>query len=234
MQQNLSGQLLTSPDPSWKTLYKLGGISALLYVVLSLIVPAFLVLIPKYDFKLEGSALLEFIASHKTWWIFLQSLVLETSIFAIVAFVALFVALKNINKSYALIGAVITVTCQILFMAYYPILLGLVYLSDQYLEGTEAQRSLLAAAAEALIAQNNAFNPIYESLFAIGIMILSIVMLKGIFHKSVAYLGIAIAPIAIIAMSLWSVVWIGYFWWWAFFAVWFCAVGWKLYSLSRA
>jgi hypothetical protein len=227
-------EVFSGPDPSWRGLYKAGGISAILYIILALIVPTLMVLIPQYDFNLAGHALLEFIASNRAWWIFLQSLVLETSILAIVAFVAIFIALKHINKSYAAIGAVVIITCQFLFMAYYPILLGLVYLSDQYIVATDTQQKVLATAAEALIAQNNAFNPIYESLFAIGILILSLVMLKGVFHKSIAYLGIATAVAAIVALALFPVIGLTYFWWWLLFAVWFIAVGWKLCRLGRA
>jgi len=133
-------------------LYKAGGISAILYIILALIVPSLLVLIPQYDFKMDGPALLKFIASNRIWWIFLQSLVLESSILLIVTFVALFAALKHINKSYAAVGAAVAVICQILFMAYYPILLGLVYLNDQYVAATDMQQNVLASAAEALIA----------------------------------------------------------------------------------
>jgi hypothetical protein len=223
----------TGPDPSWRGLYKAGGISAFLYIILALLGPALMVLIPQYDFKLDGSALLQFIASNKTWWMFLQALVLESSILAIVTFVALFAALKHISKSFSAIGAVVAVTSLILFMAYYPVLLGLVYLSDQYKAATDTQQKVLATAAEALIAQNNAFNPIYESLLAIGILILSLVMLKGVFHKSIAYLGIATCAAAIIALALSPIIGLNYFWWWAFFTVWFIAVGWKLYRLGR-
>lgn len=221
------------PDPSWRGLYKAGGISAFLYVILALIVPTLMVLIPQYDFKMDGPALLQFIASNKTWWMFLQSLVLETSILLIITFVALFAALKHLNKSYAAIGAVVGVTSQILFMAYYPILLGLVYLSNQYAAATDAQQKVLATAAEALIAQNNAFNPIYENLFAAGILIISLVMLKGVFHKSVAYLGIATFAAAIIAMALFSIIGLAYLWWWVVSTIWLIAAGWKLYRLGR-
>jgi len=84
-----------------------------------------------------------------------------------------------------------------------------------------------------LLAQNNAFNPVYESLFAAGILILSLVMLKGVFPRWVAYLGIATFPACIAAMSLWPLVGLNYFWWWAFFTVWFVAVGLKLLRLGR-
>ncbi len=226
-------EIVNGPDPSWRGLYRAGGISSFLYIVFSLIIPTILVMTRHYDFKMDGTSLLTFIAANKVWWMLLQSLVLETSILAIITFVALFVALKHINKSIAALGSLITVVCQILFMAYYPVLLGLVQLSNQYVISAETERKFIAAAAEALIAQNNAFNPVYESLFAIGIMIISLVMLKGVFHKSVAWLGIAIAPAAIIALTLWPLIGVGYFWWWILFVIWFVAVGCKLYMLGR-
>jgi hypothetical protein len=221
-----------SPDPSWRGLYRAGGVTAILYVVLALTVPAVQVFTVQYDFKMDGPTLLQFIASNKLWWITLQTLVLGTSILAIVSFVALFVALKHLDKSYAAIGAVVAITCQLLFLAYYPVLLGLVYLSDQYMAATDMQRVVFATAAESLIAMNNAFNPLYESLFGISILILSLVMLKGLFHKSVAYLGIATCVAAFIALALWPIVGVAYFWWWLLFIIWFTAVGWKLYSLG--
>ncbi|GIK42943.1 MAG: hypothetical protein BroJett011_67760 [Chloroflexota bacterium] len=223
---------VAGPDLSWRGLYRAGGVSAILYVVLSLIVPTVQVLTMQYDFKMDGPTLLQFIASHRLWWMILQTLVLGTSILAIVSFVALFMALKHLNKSYAVIGTVIAFTCLLLFMAYYPVLLGLVYLSDQFVAATETQRDIFATAAESLIAQNNAFNPLYESLFGVSILILSLVMLKGVFHKSVAYLGVATCAAAFIGLALWPIVGVAYFWWWLLFMVWFIAVGWKLYRLG--
>ena len=91
----------------------------------------------------------------------------------------------------------------------------------------------LVTAAEALVAQNGAFNPLYESAFALSVLITSLVMLKGEFPKWVGYLGIANFPAAIVAMSLWPILGVGYFWWWTLFVVWFAAVGWRLYRLGR-
>lgn len=223
----------TGPDPAWRGLYKAGGISAILYMLLSLIVPALMIFTSPYDFVMDGAALLAFIAEHRLWWIGLQTLVLESSILAIVAFAALFVALKHVNNTLAAIGAIVGSVAQILYMAYYPVLLGLVYLSEQYMAAADAQKAVFATAAEALIAQNNAFNPIYEPLFAAGILILSLAMLRGLFHKSIAYLGIASFFACVGAMTLWPIVGIGYFWWWFFPMIWFIVVGWKLYQLGR-
>lgn len=221
-----------NPDSGWKGFYTAGGISALLYVFLSLVVSTTMVFLMKYDFGMDARELLEFIVAHKVWWLWLQTLVLGTSILAIIAFVAIFLALKHINKSMAALGAVITCTMQVLFMAYYPILLGLSFLGDKYPAAMD--KGNLVIAAEALMAQNNAFNPLYESVFAIGILIISLPMLKGVFHKTVAYLGLANAPAAIIALMLWPVLGVGYFWWWIFFVIWFTAVGLKLLQLGKS
>ena len=225
---------LAGPDPSWHGLYRAGGITAILYVVLSLVVPTVQIFVAQYDFSMDGPTLIEFISTHQLWWMILPTLVLGTSILAIVAFVSLFVALKHLDKSYAALGAIVTVTSQLLFLAYYPVLLGLTYLSEQYAAAPEAQRAVFVTAAEALIAQNNAFNPLYESLFAVGILLFSIAMLKGLFAKWVAYLGMVTCVAAFVGLALWPVIGIGYFWWWLFFIVWFLAVGWKLYGLGRA
>jgi len=223
-------------DPSWKGLYKAGGISAILYIVLALLIPTVQVLTKSYfstTAEYGGAEFLQFIAENRTWWLIAQTLVLGSSILAIVSFVALFAALKNIDKSYAAVGAVVAVTCQLLFMAYYPVLLGTIYLSDKFVMAAADQQALLGAAADSLMAINNAFNPLYESLFGISILIFSLVMLKGVFHKSLAYLGIATCIAALTGLALWPVLNVGYFWWWVFFFVWFTAVGWKLYQLGR-
>jgi hypothetical protein len=229
-------QAIASPDLSWRGIYRAGGIAAILYVVLSLAVPTLQVLVGRYDFSMDATTLLEFIGANRLWWMTLQTLVLGTSILAIVAFISLFVALKHLDKSLAALGAIVTVTCHLLFIAYYPVLLGLVYLSEQYAAAPEAQRAVYATAAEALLAQNNAFNPLYESLFGVGILLFSFVMLKGLFARWVAYLGMVTCVAAFVGLALWPVIGIGYFWWWLFFFVWFLAVGWKLYQLggSRA
>ena len=227
-------KLSTGPDPSWRGLYKAAGISAFLYVLLALVVPFFMFINrTELSSMVSGSDVLEYISTNGVvWWIILQSLVLCASFFAIVTFAALFLILKHAHKSMALVGTIIAVVIHILFIAYYPVTLGLSFLAEHYQTVSGAQQASLATAAEALLAMNNAFNPIYESVFAISIAILSVVMLKGVFNKMVGYLGILAAICAIIALSLFSIIGIGYFWWWLVFNIWFIAVGWKLYRLG--
>jgi hypothetical protein len=220
-------------DPTWKPFYKVGGITAILYILLSLVIPTIQVLAFKYDFYMGAEELLKYIAENKAGWLFLQTAVLGTSILALISFIALYLALKHIDKNMAMLGAIILVTCELLFMAYYPVLLGLIYLSEQYIKAAVEQQVVFTTAAESLLAMNNGFNPLYESLFGFGIFFFSLAMLKGVFHKWVAYVGIVTPVAAIAALSLWPVLGVNYFWWWIFFMVWFSAVGFKLYQLGK-
>ncbi|MEZ4712951.1 MAG: hypothetical protein R3A44_37525 [Caldilineaceae bacterium] len=233
MPQQVVEPTIDGPDPAWRGLYKVGGILAIAYMVLSLVVPTVMLFMKSYDFNMDAATLLAFIAENRLWWIVWQTLILETSILLIVTFAALFMALKHLDNTFAAIGAIVGIVTEILFMAYYPVLLGLVYLSDQYVAAADAQKMVFVTAAEGLLAQNNAFNPFYEPLFAASILFFSIVMLKGVFHKRIAYLGIATFVACFVGLALWPVVGVGYFWWWLFALIWFIAVGWKLYQLGR-
>ena len=81
---------------------------------------------------------------------------------------------------------------------------GLVYLSDNYMAATtDAQRIAFATAAEWAIAVNNAvsaagIDPLLTAC-AIGVLVISLVMLKGIFPKGVAYFGIVTGALGIIS-----------------------------------
>ncbi|MGD8752660.1 MAG: hypothetical protein PVG14_14615 [Anaerolineales bacterium] len=236
MSQQSVEKVAAGVDPSWKGLYKVGGISAILYMVLALVVPTLQVLTMEYfemTAEYGGAEFLKFIAENRLWWLIAQTLLLGGSVLAIVAFVALFVALKHIDKSYAALGAVLAVTSQILFIAYYPVLLGTIYLSDKFVTASADQQVLLGTAADSLMAINNAFNPLYEPLLGVSILFFSLAMLKGVFHKSIAYLGMATCVATFIALSLWPILGVNYFWWWTFFLIWFIAVGWKLYQLGK-
>ena len=70
-------------------------------------------------------------------------------------------------------------------------------------------------------------------LTAMGILILSLVMLKGVFHKGVAYLGIATGAIGIISEALRPIIGPGYYIYGLLLPIWFVVVGWKLYRLAR-
>ena len=79
---------------------------------------------------------------------------------------------------------------------------ALVYLSDQFMAAADpARRAVFTTAAETLIAQNRT-TVVVGPLMAVGMLIVSIVMLKGVFPKAVAYLGVATGVLGISAEAL--------------------------------
>ena len=220
------------PDPDWKRLYRMAAVSVLLYIVLGIAIPPLMIVTIQYDAELNGIELLNFIAENRTWWIVIQGLVMGTAVLLIVMFAALYPALKHLEKNVLAIGVVMGISSQILYLAYFPVVNGLQYMSDQYVAASsEAQRQALAAGAEALVAQNNAYGP-SEAVMALAIGLISIVMFKGVFPRWVAVLGLLALPAALIGGLLKSTLGIVYLWWWAIAVVWFVAVGFKFFRLG--
>jgi hypothetical protein len=232
--QRSSGEAEASPDASWRGLYRAGGVSAMLFVVLVLISIVGVVVAPP-PLNSDGAATLQYIASHKLLYIIEQALWLAPSVFAMVVFLALYMALKHLNKSYAAIGALIGIVAWALTLAS-PVTGGgapvLVYLSDQYMAATTvAQHTAFATAAEVFIAENNITGAV-GILTPVGILILSLVMLKGIFPRGVAYLGILTGALGIMSEALRPIIGIGYIVYGLLLPIWFIAVGWKLSRLG--
>jgi len=229
-------ETMTRPDPTWKRLYWAGGVAALLASIAYIVAIVVEFTLPAYPTS-GGAATLEYIAAHRSVYILQQILWLGPSVLLIVVFLALYPALKHLDKSYAAIGTVLGIASWAVTLAY-PATGGgapaLVYLSDQYVAATsDAQRAAFAAAAEGFIALN--YVPtILGVLETIGILIVSLVMLKGVFHKSVAYLGVATGAIGIVSESLKPVLGIGYIVYGVLLMVWIIAIGWELVRLARS
>jgi hypothetical protein len=227
------GEAVASPDPSWRELYRAGGVSGVLFVVLILVAIVIIVVAPP-PLNTDGAATLEYVASHKILYIIEQVLWLAPSVFAMVVFLALYMALKHLNKSYAALGAMVGIVSWALGLAL-PVTGGgapvLVYLSDQYMAvATAGQHTAFATAAEVFIAQNNTTNAV-GIMTPVGILILSLVMLKGVFPKSVAYLGIVTGVLGIVSEALRPILGPGYFVYGLLLPIWFIAIGWKLFRL---
>lgn len=229
------GEVAAGPDPSWRDLYRAGSVSAALYVVLIIVPMVLLIIMPQPPLS-GGAATLQYIASHKPVYIIELVSFVGLSLPAIIVFLALYVALKHLNKSYAALGATVAIASEVIALAYNsspPSLNGgLVYLSDQYVTAmTAAQQTAFATAAESLIAVSNAVNAA-GILTAVGILILSLVMLKGVFHKNIAYLGIVTGILGIVSEALRPILGASYAVYGILLPTWFLAVGWKLYRLG--
>jgi len=192
---------ITGPDPSWHLLYRIGGISAWIFVAM-LVAGIVLVGAAPRPPAGGGTATLNYIAAHRMLYIVNQQVWLVPGFFAMVTYLALYPALKGLNQSLAALGAVVGGSAWALSLAIPTTTEGapaLVYLSDQFMAAADpARRVALATAAETLIAQNRT-TVVVGPLEAVALLIVSIVMLKGVFPKAVAYLGVATGVLGISA-----------------------------------
>ena len=194
-------EAVAGPDQSWRELYRVGGAAALLATLCYIVALVVNFTVPAAPTE-GGAATLDYIAAHRLVYSLEQILWLGPGVLLTVSFLALAVALKDLNKSYAAIGGLLGIASWALTLVY-PATGGgapaLVYLSDRYAAtGDVAQRAAYAAAAEAFIAQN--IVPTAAGILEpVGILILSLVMLRGIFHRGLAYLGIATGALGIVS-----------------------------------
>ncbi len=221
-------------DLSWGGLYRAGGVSAFLFVALIIVAIVLEFTMPPAPVS-GGEATLQYIAAHRLIYMLEQFLWLTPGVFAMIVFLALPVALKHLNKSFAAIAALVGIVSWALTLAW-PATGGgapaLVYLSDQYASATTAvQRAAFAAAAEGFLAQN-VVPTAMGILEPIGILIVSLLMLKGVFSKSAAYLGIVTGVLGIFSESLRPILGIGYIVYGVLLPVWFLVIGWQLYRLG--
>jgi len=96
----------TGPDARWCRLYQAGGISAGLFVVL-LVAAIVLSIVTPPPPIVGGAATLDYIAAHRTLYIVHQQLWLVPGVFGAIAYLALYLALKHVHRSYAALGAVV-------------------------------------------------------------------------------------------------------------------------------
>jgi hypothetical protein len=224
------------PDPTWGPLYRAGGWSALLYVLL-VVVPVMLVFAGPVP-PTRGAALLEFIAAHRV--VYLTELVcfVGLAVPALVVFAAAAVALKGANKSRAAIGGLFGIASEVIALALgsSPQSLhgGLVVLSSSYRDaGGEAERASLASAADALIAATNAVSWA-GILTAAAILLLSSIMRTApFFGPVVGTVGMLAGAVGIVSEALRPVIGPGYLLYGMLLPVWFALVGWKLLHLDR-
>ena len=224
-----SAVMSAGADRSWGALYRAGGVAALLCAALSIADLALIFILPPLPSS-TGAATLAYIVANRPGYTLFQALLVGPVAFTLVTFPALYIALKPLNKSCAAAGSVIGIASVVLCLVPFSSVNGLVYLSYRYAAATsDAQRTALASAAESLLAQNNSVSA-GGVLFAASILILSVVMLKGVFPKSLACLGIASGVVGIFCESLRPVIGAA-FSIYGILLVWLIAVGWKLYKL---
>jgi hypothetical protein len=229
-------------DDAYNNLYKLGGMAAVLAALLILSEVIVLALYPPP-------------ATISGWFTLFQSdpLIglldfwgLEVPMYLMLAitFLALYLVLRNVNAGLMALALVFALLGTGIFLATNNPF-SMVSLSNQYVAATtEAERSTLLAAGQALLANTNqrAAGGFNVGLFLVSIagLIASAVMLRShAFSRSTAYVGLlantlsladylrqvlTASPFVALLVILPGAL---------FLVIWYAMVGWRLYQLGR-
>lgn len=195
---------LPGADRSWGRLYRAGAISAGLAVVVyaaALVTFAVMAAPPASD----GATMLEYVDAHRTIYIVRQLMWLAPSLLLMVVFLALAVALRHLDKSFAAIAGLVSVTSWAVSFAW-PTTgdgsLAMVMLSDQYATAaTAAEQAPFVAGAEVLIALNDV-PAVIGVLQTLGLLLISLLMLRGRSWRGLAWLGVATGGVGIVSEVL--------------------------------
>lgn len=177
-------------DSSWKSLYRVAGVAALISVVTILIQLIVYIVSPPPNTVIDWFTLFQ---NNKLMGLLaFELLVIVSNVLAIPLYLAFYTALKRVSKSFMAIATAIGLVGAAVSFAARPAF-DMLYLSDQYAAATtDAQRSMLLTAGEAMLATFNGTASHVSYVFAaLALLTISVVMLRsGIFSKITAYMGI--------------------------------------------
>jgi len=236
----MNEKMQITADPNGKWIYRVGGLSGIVVGI------GYLLTIPVTTIYAGGfpplgaEARLIFFADHVTGWCAVTALMVFTDLFYVPFFMALYHALKVFNKYLALLAFASASLFVVLDLAItwtaYP---SLIMLGGNYAAATsDAQRAIIVAAASypsAII--DSPLAGIYAILFpGLGELLAGLAMRKGIFSKTLAYMGIIAGVCGILAgigpifiRDLETAQYINA----SLAMIWFFFAGLKLYKFSR-
>ncbi len=189
-------------SPSWHPLYWIAGVAGLLFVLFGVAALMLYVMNPP---PISGSEeTLRFIAEHKASYIAQQILWLVPSLFGLVVFVALFVALFITSPSLSVLGFTVGAASWTALLAV-PVTsegtLSLVFLSDQFVKASAGEQPAFIAAAETLVAENNT-PTIAGILTPLGVLLISLPMSSGVLPHWVGWLGTVTGTLGLVSEAL--------------------------------
>ena len=153
----------------------------------------------------DGEAWLKYLAGHTgQWWVIL-ALSVVTDVLYVPAGLGLYTALRAINQSAMLIALTLLALFVALDLALtWPSYAGLIGLSGEYAATSDPARHVaLSAAANypAALLASRLFVVYTIVIPGVGIGIIGGVMLRGVFNRVTAYVGLATAVFAVAALS---------------------------------
>jgi hypothetical protein len=185
-------------------LYRIGGVSAIV-LGMSYIIITVLYFMSGTTLPESGEEWLKHIAGHTTeWWAILGFSVLTDLLFIPLAR-SLIIALKGVNKNAILAGTGFLILFVILDLAVtWPNYSVLISLSSKYAVAiNDTQRMAFIAAADyASGVLSSGLFGVYAILVpSLGIFIISLVMLRSVFSKVTAYIGLVSGILGFISVA---------------------------------
>jgi hypothetical protein len=177
----------------WKEIYKIGAIAAIISEVVLIIGIVAVFIYPYAPGNKSTESIFLLLQNNKFGGLIsLDFHLVLGNLFGILLFLALYVSLKQVNESYALIALVLGLIADVLIIPARPIS-ELFALSGLYTSATtEVARSQYLAAGEALLALFNGTGWFINTLLGgFSLLVSSLLMLRSnLFSKSTACVGI--------------------------------------------
>jgi hypothetical protein len=186
-------------DSRWNWLYKIGGIAALIVVVLTPIQSFIFIAYPPPSTVIDYFTLFQ---NNKILGLLdLDLLLTANNVLLILIYLALYAALRRANESFMVIALTFGLIGIVLYLISREATFTMLSLSHQYtVATTDAQRSIFLAAGQVMLTIYNgtAFDMSYV-LSGVVLLIISVVMLRSnIFSKVTSYMGILMGVLMLV------------------------------------
>jgi hypothetical protein len=183
-------QAFSKVDPTWKGVYRAGGVCLFLCGIIFLLVAVFSMIIGSAPSS--GQEYLLALSSNVSVAKLNFGLYALSDVLFIPVALALYLSLKQVNKNAMLIAAGLMVMYSIFDLAVTELnSLDAVLLSQQYVHAaTEAQQAAYLAAAYFALSTIPIATFFTYLVSSVGLVIASVVSLRGVFNKITALLGL--------------------------------------------
>jgi hypothetical protein len=151
------------------------------------------------------------------------------ALFLIPVIPAVYLALREVHQTYTLLAAIIVGIGVVTSLLTSSTRYALVRLSDSYASASPADRTAIVAASNAMTGSSNVSSTETGILFGVATILISLVMLRGVFSKWVGWVGIVAGILALI--SLIPLLSILFFAGSIVYIIWFIGIGARLYRL---
>jgi hypothetical protein len=199
----VSGMTTTTNDLDRLAVYRIGAISALVVGMLYIVITAVYAVVGPPPQDGGGEAFVEYLAGKDAAWWAITGLSVLTDILYLPVVLALYSALRHVDRSMMLVGAGLLTLFVVLDLAVtWPNYAALMTLSTEAAGATGADRATLVAAASypsAVLA--SLLFPVYAILVpALGILAIGVVMLRGSFDRASGSIGVATGALGTVAV----------------------------------